>query len=89
MRFRADDESLCAWVTRPNHDASLSSFDVDSADYARAASGCLATVAAVLQTEPRLGVLEEVGATDDEGYLVVAAEDFEKLHRSAGLIHPL
>jgi hypothetical protein len=32
--------------------------------------------------EPRLGALEEVGATDEAGYLVVGADDFE------GLRHP-
>ena len=59
----------------------LVSFDVESDSYA-AAGECLTSVAAVPEIEPRLGTLEEVGATDEAGYLAVGADDFEELrHR--------
>ena len=77
--FRPDDEALCTWVDEAEPRRFLLSFDVESANYAAAVRDCLITVAAVPQIEPRLGALEEVGATDEEGYLVVGADDFEEL----------
>jgi hypothetical protein len=77
--FRPDDKALCTWVDQAEPRRFLMSFDVESADYATAARECLTVVAAVPQIEPRLGALEEVGATDEEGYLVVGADDFEDL----------
>jgi hypothetical protein len=35
------------------------------------------------EIEPRLGTREEVGATDEAGYLVVGADDFEELRHPA------
>jgi hypothetical protein len=43
----------------------LVSFDVESDSYAAAAGECLTSVAAVPEIEPRLGTVEEVGATDE------------------------
>lgn len=40
-------------------------------------------VAGVPQIEPCLGTLEEVEATDEEGYLVVSADDVEELSHLA------
>ena len=61
----------------------LVSFDVESDSYAAAARECLTSVAAVPGIEPRLGTLEEVGAADEAGYLVVGADDFEELRHPA------
>jgi hypothetical protein len=77
--FRPNDEALCTWVDQAEPRRFLVSYDVESANYATAARECLTTVASVPQIEPRLGALEEVGATDEEGYLVVAVDDFEDL----------
>lgn len=81
QNFRPDDEALCAWVDRAEPRRFLVSFDVETATHAAAARKCLTIVAAAPQIEPRLGILEEVGATDDEGYLVVGADDFEELRQ--------
>ena len=70
------------WVDQAEPRRFLVSFDAESDSYAAAAGECLTSVAAVLAMEPRLGALEEVGATDEAGYLVVGADDFE------GLRHP-
>jgi hypothetical protein len=77
--FRPDDEGLCAWVDEREPRRFLVSFDVESATHATAARDCLSVVLQVPQIEPRMGTLEEVGATDEEGYLVVKAGDFEEL----------
>jgi len=70
------------WVDQAEPRRFLVSFDVESDSYAAAAGECLTSVAAVPEIEPRLGTLEEVGATDEAGYLVVGADDFEELrHR--------
>jgi hypothetical protein len=70
------------WVDQAEPRRFLVSFDVESDSYAAAARECLTSVAAVPEIEPRLGTLEEVGATDEAGYLVVGADDFEELrHR--------
>ncbi len=70
------------WVDRAEPRRFLVSFDVESDSYAAAAGECLTSGAAVPEIEPRLGTLEEVGATDEAGYLVVGADDFEDLrHR--------
>lgn len=61
----------------------LMSFDVESDSYAAAAREYLRSVAAVPEIEPRLGTLEEVGATDEAGYLVAGADDFEELRHPA------
>ena len=63
----------------------LVSFDVESDSYAAAAGECLTSVAAVPEIEPRLGTLEEVGATDEAGYLGVGADDFAELRAAGGL----
>ena len=81
--FRPDDEALCTWVDQAEPRRFVVSFDVESATYATAARECLTAVTAVPQIEPRLGTLEEVGATDEEGYLVVGADDFEELSHVA------
>lgn len=81
--FRPDDEALCTWVDRAEPRRFLVSFDVESDNYATAARECLTVVAEVSQIEPRIGTLEEVGATDEEGYLVVGADDFEELQHLA------
>jgi hypothetical protein len=77
--FRPDDEALCTWVDEAEPRRFLVSFNVESDSYATAARECFVVVAAVRQIDPRLGTLEEVGATDDGGYLVVRAEDFGEL----------
>ena len=59
----------------------LVSFDVESDSYAAAARECLTSGGS--RIEPRLGTLEEVGATDEAGYLVVGADDFEELRHPA------
>jgi hypothetical protein len=71
------------WVDRAEPRRFLVSFDVESDSYAAAARECLTSVAAVPEIEPRLGTLEEVGATDEAGYLVVEADDFEELRHPA------
>jgi hypothetical protein len=81
--FRPDDDGLCAWVDEREPRRFLVSFDVESAHRATAARDCLTAVLRVAELEPRLGTLEEVGATDDEGYLVVNASDFEELRSLA------
>jgi hypothetical protein len=48
----------------------LVSFGVESDSHAAAARRVPTSVAAVPGIEPRLGTLEEVGATDEAGYLV-------------------
>ena len=58
----------------------LVSSGVESDSYA-AAGECLTSVAAVPGIEPRPGTLEEVGATDEAGYLVVGADDLEELRQ--------
>ena len=71
------------WVDQAEPRRFLVSFDVQSDSYAAAARECLTSVAAVHEIEPRLGTLEEVGATDEAGYLVVGADDFEELRHPA------
>ena len=56
---------------------------VESDSHAAAARECLTSVAAVPEIEPRLGALDEVGATDEAGYLVAGADDFEDLRHPA------
>ena len=51
------------WVDQAEPRRFLVSFDVESESYAAAARECLTSVAAVPEIEPRLGTLEEVGAT--------------------------
>jgi hypothetical protein len=48
------------WVDQAEHRRFLVSFDIES-------GGCLTSVAAVPEIEPRPGTLEEVGATDEAG----------------------
>jgi hypothetical protein len=67
------------WVDQAGPRRFVMSFDVESDSYAAAARECLTSVAAVPEIEPRLGALDEVGATDEAGYLVVGAGDFEEL----------
>ena len=81
--FSPDDEDLCTWVDQAEPRRIVVTFDVESATYATAALECLTAVAGVPKIEPRLGTLEEVGATDEEGYLVVSADDFEELSHLA------
>lgn len=67
------------------------SLDVQAASYVDAAQQCLGLVSEVADLEPRVGSLEEVGATDEEGYLVVGPEGFEKLRAGrvkGGTTHP-
>lgn len=71
------------WVDQAEPRRFLVSFDVESDSYAAAARECLTSVAAVPEIEARLGTPEEVGATDEAGYLVVGADDFEELRSHA------
>ena len=71
------------WVDQAEPRRFLVSFDVERDSYAAAARECLTPVAAVPEIEPRLGTLEEAGATDEAGYLVVGADDFEELRHPA------
>lgn len=82
--LRPDDDDLCAWVDEAEPRRFLVSFDVETTDYTAAARECLIQVAVVLQIEPRLGALEGVGATDEEGYLVVSADDLDALRHRMG-----
>jgi hypothetical protein len=66
------------WADQADPRRFVVSSDVESDSYATAGE-CLASVAAVPEIEPRLGTLEEVGATDQAVYLVVGADDFEEL----------
>ena len=68
-----------SWVDQAEPRRFLVSFDVESDSYAAAAREYPTSVEAVPEIEPRLGTLEEVGATDEAGYLVVGADDFEEL----------
>jgi hypothetical protein len=61
----------------------LVSLDVASDSYTAAARECPTSVAAVPEIEPRPGTLEEVGAADEAGYLVVGADDFDELPHPA------
>ena len=70
------------WVDQAEPRRFLVSFDVESDSYA-AAGECLTSVAAVPEIEPRLGTPEEIGTTDEAGYLVVGADDFEELRHPA------
>lgn len=71
------------WVDQAEPRRFLVSFDVESDSYAAAAGECLTSVAAVPEIEPRLGTVEEAGATDEAGYLVGGAGDFEELRHPA------
>lgn len=71
------------WVDQAESRRFLVSFDVESDSYAATARECLTSVAAVPEIEPRPNTLEEVGATDEAGYLVVGAYDFEELRHTA------
>src|SRR5216683_2384323 len=71
------------WVDQAEPRRFLVSFDVESDSYAAAARECLTSVAAVPEIEPRPGTLEEVGATDEAGYLVVGTDDFDELRHPA------
>lgn len=77
--FRREDETLCAWIDEKDAHRFLVSFDLQAADYVDAAKQCLGLASEVVDLEPRVGSLEEVGATDEEGYLVIGPEDFDEL----------
>ena len=69
------------WVDQAEPRRFLVSFDVESDSYAGAARECLTSFGGS-RDRPRLGTLEEVGATDEAGYGVVGADGFEELrHR--------
>lgn len=81
--FRRGDEELCTWVDQAEPRRFVVSFNVEGDNYADAARECLTIVSAVTQIEPRVGILDEIGAADEEGYLVVRAEDFDELQNLA------
>jgi hypothetical protein len=70
------------WVDQAGARRFLVSFDVESDSYAAAARELPYVLRSGSRDRPRLGTLEEVGATDEAGYGVVGADDFEELqHR--------
>lgn len=77
--FRREDKTLCAWVDEKDAHRFLVSFDLQAANYFDGAQQCLGLVNEVVDLEPRVGSLEEVGAADEVGYLVVGPEDFDEL----------
>jgi hypothetical protein len=62
------------WVDQAEPRRFLVSCDVQSDSYAAPRASAFRSVAAVPDIEPRLGILEEVGATDEASYSALPSQ---------------